>query len=69
MFTIIMKHAVLTSFIYVALAFLGELLLIVFARFRGAIGIAHNRFGLGILFGIAWFLAFNLAWWILRPNS
>ena len=68
-FGILTKLALLTAVIYVALAVICQVGLILFARFRAPIGIAHSRFGLGLLFGVAWFFAFNLAWWIFRRNS
>lgn len=69
MLTILTKQAMLTAVIYVALAFVGQFSLTVFARFKGPIGISLDRFPLGVLFGLAWLLSFNLAWRILRPNS
>ena len=67
-FSIFIRLALLTACIYVGLAFIGQVCFILFARFIAPIGIAHNRFGLGVLFGLTWLFAFNLAWWILRRN-
>lgn len=69
LFGILTKLACLTALIYVGLALVGQISLILFARFKGPIGIEYSRFGLGVVLGVAWFFAFNLAWWILRRNS
>ncbi len=64
--SIFFKHAVLTAVIYLVLTALLQLSLLIAVHLKGAIGIRYSRFGMSILFGLTWFLSFNLAWRILR---
>jgi hypothetical protein len=59
--------AVLSAGIYVGLILTLRLTMILVVRFTGVIvGIHVSRARLAVLFGVAWFISFILAWRILR---
>jgi hypothetical protein len=63
------KFAVLVGAFYVLSTVLLEAILYLILRARGIIGFQKSFFGLALLFGLVWFLSFNVAWQILKPKS
>jgi hypothetical protein len=59
---VILKLAVLSSIFYIAIILALELSLMVIAHFRGSAGVFCTKGGWWLLYSLAWFAAFSVAW-------